>query len=47
MLSVEDGRTPPFLTIDEARALLQAFRRDLDPAVLQIPAPTKTAAVQS
>jgi hypothetical protein len=47
MLAVEDGQTQPFPTVEEVRALLQAFRRDLDPTVLQIPAPTTTAAVQS
>ncbi len=47
MLAAEDGGTQPFRTLEEARALLQAFRRDLDPAVLSIPPPTRAAAVQS
>jgi hypothetical protein len=42
-LATEGGHEQPFHTVEQARALLQAFRRDLDPAVLRIPPPTKTA----
>jgi hypothetical protein len=44
-LAAESEHTQPFRTVEQARALLQAFRRDLDPAVLLIP-PTRTAATQ-